>query len=111
MGPVRSTSPLSINARVLRTGGIHRSSKSLKECSNKFTGDLLQRTPMFSARKINGVRLYKLARKGIVKEFTGISDPYEKPSKADIIVDSSTENPIDLVAFIYKEIKNMGYLK
>tara|TARA_B100000700_G_scaffold258260_1_gene292480 strand:+ start:242 stop:883 length:642 start_codon:yes stop_codon:yes gene_type:complete len=41
------------------------SSKSLKECSNKFTGDLLQRTPMFSARKINGVRLYKLARKNI----------------------------------------------
>ena len=41
------------------------SSKSLKECSNKFTGDLLQRTPMYSARKINGVRLYKLARKNI----------------------------------------------
>ena len=41
------------------------SSKSLKECSNKFTGNLLQRTPMYSARKINGVRLYKLARKNI----------------------------------------------
>ena len=41
------------------------SSKSLKECSNKLTGDLLQRTPMYSARKINGVRLYKLARKNI----------------------------------------------
>ena len=39
--------------------------KSLIECADKFIGELLQRTPMFSARKINGVRLYKLARKNI----------------------------------------------
>ena len=39
--------------------------KSLKNCSDKFVGELLQRTPMYSARKINGVRLYKLARKNI----------------------------------------------
>ena len=39
--------------------------KSLKDCADKFIGELLQRTPMYSARKINGVRLYKLARKNI----------------------------------------------
>ena len=39
--------------------------QSLIDCENKFVGELLQRTPMFSARKINGVRLYKLARKNI----------------------------------------------
>jgi len=39
--------------------------KSLKSCADKFIGELLQRTPMYSARKINGVRLYKLARKNI----------------------------------------------
>ena len=38
---------------------------SLIDCENKFLGQLLQRTPMYSARKINGVRLYKLARKNI----------------------------------------------
>ena len=41
------------------------SDQSLIDCENKFVGELLQRTPMFSARKINGVRLYKLARKNI----------------------------------------------
>ena len=41
------------------------SEKSLIDCENKFVGELLQRTPMYSARKINGVRLYKLARKNI----------------------------------------------
>ena len=39
--------------------------QSLIDCENKFLGQLLQRTPMYSARKINGVRLYKLARKNI----------------------------------------------
>ena len=41
------------------------SDQSLVDCEKKFVGELLQRTPMFSARKINGVRLYKLARKNI----------------------------------------------
>ncbi len=34
--------------------------------------------------------LYKLAREGKIKEFTGISDPYEEPTKAEIVVE--TEN-------------------
>ena len=41
------------------------SEQSLLDCEKKFVGELLQRTPMYSARKINGVRLYKLARKNI----------------------------------------------
>ena len=41
------------------------SDQSLMDCENKFVGEVLQRTPMYSARKINGVRLYKLARKNI----------------------------------------------
>lgn len=40
-------------------------STMLDQCANLFVGELLQRTPMFSARKIDGVRLYKLARKNI----------------------------------------------
>ena len=41
------------------------SDQSLIDCEKYFVGELLQRTPMYSARKINGVRLYKLARKNI----------------------------------------------
>ena len=41
------------------------SSKMLNKCAQAFIGELLQRTLMFSARKIDGVRLYKLARKNI----------------------------------------------
>mgnify|MGYP006064147923 FL=1 len=41
------------------------SDQNLIDCEKHFVGELLQRTPMYSARKINGVRLYKLARKNI----------------------------------------------
>lgn len=35
---------------------------------NEFLGEILQLTPMYSAAKVNGKRLYKLARKGIKVE-------------------------------------------
>lgn len=41
--------------------------------------------------------LYKLARKGIIKQFTGISDPFEQPSKADIIITSENYNFDNLI--------------
>jgi len=36
--------------------------------------------------------LYKKARAGIIKNFTGISDPYESPEKAEVTVNTGTES-------------------
>jgi adenylylsulfate kinase len=36
--------------------------------------------------------LYKKARAGIIKQFTGISDPYEAPHKAEIVVKTGDES-------------------
>jgi len=36
--------------------------------------------------------LYKKARAGIIKNFTGISDPYEEPEQAEVTVDTSKES-------------------
>jgi sulfate adenylyltransferase len=33
--------------------------------------------------------LYALARAGRIPEFTGVSDPYEVPTDADLVVDTS----------------------
>ena len=55
--------------------------------------------------------LYKLAREGKIKEFTGISDPYEEPKSPDIAVNSDgTNKPEELVDYIYQKLINMGYL-
>ena len=53
--------------------------------------------------------LYKLAREGVVKEFTGISDPYEAPKNAEIVVNSSGVDPEKLVEKIYDFIENKGF--
>jgi len=42
--------------------------EKIKEVLNTFIGPQLQLPPMFSAKKINGQRLYDLARKGITVE-------------------------------------------
>jgi len=55
--------------------------------------------------------LYELARKGVIKEFTGVSDPYEAPTDAEIVVNSSGTPPEELVDQIYFRIKEMGYIK
>ena len=55
--------------------------------------------------------LYELARKGVIKEFTGISDPYEIPENAEIVVNSSGTAPEELVDQIYLRIKEMGFIK
>lgn len=44
------------------------SKEELKQVLNEFQGDILQTPPMFSAKKVNGQRLYKLARQDIVIE-------------------------------------------
>ena len=36
--------------------------------------------------------LYKKARAGLIKEFTGISSPYEEPKNADLIVDTGSNS-------------------
>jgi len=44
--------------------------------------------------------LYQKARKGVIKNFTGIDSPYEKPSHPDLIIktnESSLEESLDLL--------------
>jgi adenylylsulfate kinase len=36
--------------------------------------------------------LYKKARAGIIKNFTGISDPYEEPENAEVVVNTADES-------------------
>lgn len=56
--------------------------------------------------------LYKLARQGRIKEFTGISDPYEIPKKPEIIVNSDgSETPEFLVKKIVGYLYKFEFLK
>ena len=55
--------------------------------------------------------LYALARAGKIKEFTGISDPYEEPENAEMVIDTVDITP-DLAAHrILVKLESMGFIK
>ena len=55
--------------------------------------------------------LYRLARQGKIKQFTGISDPYEEPTNPEITVNSDgSKTPEEIVEIIYEKIKHKGYI-
>jgi len=66
-------------------------------------------TPLEVCEQRDAKGLYAKARKGLLKQFTGIDDPYEKPQNAEIVINSSNERPEILVDQILHQIHKMGY--
>jgi sulfate adenylyltransferase len=55
--------------------------------------------------------LYAKARAGIIKEFTGISDPYEEPRDPEMRIDTTELTP-DLAAHrIIVKLESLGFIK
>ena len=54
--------------------------------------------------------LYKLAREGKIKEFTGISDPYEAPEKAELVVDTEGTDVDYCAQQVLLKLEGMGLI-
>ncbi len=54
--------------------------------------------------------LYAKARAGIIKEFTGISDPYEAPADAEVVIDTSDVTPEEAVREVLIHLEREGYV-
>ncbi len=54
--------------------------------------------------------LYAKARAGLVKEFTGISDPYEPPGHAEVVVDTTQLSPEEAAQEVILYLERQGYL-
>ncbi|HVT18478.1 MAG TPA: bifunctional sulfate adenylyltransferase/adenylylsulfate kinase [Thermoanaerobaculia bacterium] len=54
--------------------------------------------------------LYAKARAGLIKEFTGISDPYEAPTDADVAIDASVLSPEEAAQEILLHLESEGYV-
>jgi len=55
--------------------------------------------------------LYAKARKGIIPEFTGISDPYELPERAELKIDTADVSPMEAAQEIYLYLLKEGYIE
>src|SRR5688572_19535684 len=63
-----------------------------------------------AAEKRDPKGLYKKARAGQLKGFTGIDDPYEAPEKAEIVIDTETTQPEAAARQILAYLEKGGYL-
>ncbi|WP_027244435.1 bifunctional sulfate adenylyltransferase/adenylylsulfate kinase [Leisingera daeponensis] len=55
--------------------------------------------------------LYKLAREGKIKEFTGISDPYDVPQNAELVVETENVDVDNCAHQVLLKLESMGLIK
>ncbi|MGD0140663.1 MAG: adenylyl-sulfate kinase [Tepidisphaeraceae bacterium] len=63
------------------------------------------------AEKRDPKGLYKKARAGQLKNFTGIDDPYEAPEKPEILIETEKHKPEDAAKLILEYLEQHGYLR
>jgi len=67
-------------------------------------------TPIEECIKRDPKGLYKKALEGEIKEFTGITSPYERPLNPDIYIDTLKQNLNESVKIIIKFLQEKGFL-
>ncbi|MGC1256072.1 MAG: bifunctional sulfate adenylyltransferase/adenylylsulfate kinase [Candidatus Acidiferrales bacterium] len=54
--------------------------------------------------------LYAKARAGIIPSFTGVSDPYESPADAEVVIDTTNTTPEEAAQEILLYLEKQGYV-
>ncbi len=67
-------------------------------------------TPLEVCESRDRKGLYAKARAGIVKEFTGISDPYEAPDDAEVAINTAEMSPEEAAQAIILHLEREGYI-
>lgn len=68
-------------------------------------------TPLDICEQRDRKGLYALARAGKIKEFTGISDPYEVPEAPELRIDTSEMQPDEAVQRIVLKLESLGLIR
>ncbi len=68
-------------------------------------------TPLTVCEQRDRKGMYKKAREGVIKQFTGVSDPYEIPSSPEISIDTTTAGPSEIIDGLVKQIQLLGYVQ
>jgi len=77
------------------------------------TGDFLLihvATPVEVCEARDRKGLYAKARAGVIDHFTGVSDPYEEPADAELVIDTSALSRSDATAAVLGLLTSGGWL-
>ena len=111
-----------VAAEITKNGGVaicapiapyratRRQVRGLIEATGGFI-EIYVSTPIEVCEQRDRKGLYAKARAGLIKEFTGIDDPYEEPENAEMVIDTQ-ELSAELAAHrILVQLESMGYIR
>jgi adenylylsulfate kinase len=87
--------------------------RAIRDENRALIGDFVEvfvDCPLDECMKRDVKGLYKKAIAGEIPQFTGVSDPYEAPLKAEVVVRTAEETAEQSAAKILAAIKARGYL-
>jgi sulfate adenylyltransferase len=86
--------------------------KQVRSMVEPFGGFILVHisTPLETCEQRDRKGLYAKARAGIVKEFTGISDPYEEPKDAEVVINTADLTPEESAQEIILHLERAGFV-
>jgi sulfate adenylyltransferase len=86
--------------------------KAVREMTERMGGFVLVHvaTPLEVCEERDRKGLYAKARAGIIPEFTGISDPYEEPDDAELVIDTTELAPDEAANQIILFLERLGYV-
>jgi sulfate adenylyltransferase len=67
-------------------------------------------TPIETCEQRDRKGLYAKARAGIVKEFTGVSDPYEAPTNAEVVINTAELSAEEAAQEIILHLEQQGFI-
>jgi adenylylsulfate kinase len=68
-------------------------------------------TPIATCEQRDPKGLYKKARAGQLKNFTGIDDPYEAPSRPELTIDATATSPQEATILILQYLEKQGLVR
>ncbi len=68
-------------------------------------------TPLETCEERDRKGLYAKARAGIIKEYTGISDPYETPENPEVDINTQHISPDNAAHQILIKLENLGFIR
>jgi len=66
-------------------------------------------TPIEVCEQRDAKGLYKRARRGEIREMTGVDDPYEIPERPEIRVDTIDQTPEESARYVLSELDRLGW--
>lgn len=68
-------------------------------------------TPLAICESRDRKGLYAKARAGLIPQFTGVSDPYEAPDDAEVVIDTTDLTPEEAAQEIFLHLQRQGFIE